>query len=680
MPFGPYFLKKSFIDDDCFILELADSDGIVRYRPRRFVSFSRHELMLAKAKRLEGKLVVTETSNPQKNPPEKWWVDVNEYRGGATPSIANASVETKFTQEQLQCIEKFQTSSQLKISAFAGAGKTTTLLGIANSAPNKKGLYLAFNKEIADEAMKKFPKNVDCRTTHSLAYQFAASRYSREKLSGGMNAVRCAELLNLQPINLGENRNYSARQVGQWVAETLQNFCQSDSQEFGPQHAACERLRYIKNDSDIEELKNFLIQSAQYIWHQAVDASTSVPLGHDGYLKLWSISQPKLEHDFIMLDEAQDTNAAVIYALSKQSGKTVYVGDKYQQIYGFRGAFNAMERIHVDAEASLTTSFRFGEPIAEVANAIIRKFGEKRQIVGNSAVTSNVNTSPAKAFIYRTNMGVLDGLANSINSKKRPYLAGGTNELLALIHDIELMQAGHPAISNADFFGFKHWLDLVGYSKSEEGGAFQTIVQVIEKYGTSQLRSMLQEVVTSAEQADLILTTAHKSKGKEWDHVEVCDDFVTKVRADNLRMEQYKFDHPMVEEVTLLYVALTRAKISLNIPDRILSILGLHKYINGLFPTETHPSTSAEVTPLSSEKSSETKKPLIPTLPKQFIPSAGSIKARDDYMAETTQSMHLADMANKQSAGDPKSRPRSNQTSSLVSENKLQELQNKFKK
>jgi hypothetical protein len=52
-----------------------------------------------------------------------------------------------------------------------------------------------------------------------------------------------------------------------------------------------------------------------------------------------------MEHDFIMLDEAQDTNAAVIYALSKQSGKTVYVGDKYQQIYGFRGAFNAMERI-----------------------------------------------------------------------------------------------------------------------------------------------------------------------------------------------------------------------------------------------------------------------------------------------------------------------------------------------
>jgi len=677
-------LKNSFIEDGCFILELEDSEGIVRYLPRRFVSFSRHELMLAKAKRLEGKLVVTETSNPHKNPPEKWWIDVNEYRGGAVPSIASSSVGTKFTNEQLQCIESFQTSSQLKISAFAGTGKTTTLLGIANSAPNKKGLYLAFNKEIAGEAMKKFPKNVDCRTTHSLAYQFAASLYSREKLSGGMNAVRCAELLNLKPINLGENRNYSARQVGQWVTDTLQNFCQSDSQDFGPQHAACERLRYLKKASDIDELKKFLIQSAKYIWLQALDASTSVPLGHDGYLKLWSMSQPKLDHDFIMLDEAQDTNAAVIYALSKQSGKTVYVGDKYQQIYGFRGAFNAMERIHVDAETSLTTSFRFGEPIAEVANAIIRKFGEKRQIVGNSTVNSNVNsnvnTSSAKAFIYRTNMGVLEGLATSLSFNKRPYLAGGTNELLALIHDIELMQAGYPAISNADFFGFKHWLDLIGYSLSEEGGAFQTIVQVIQKYGVSKLRSMLQEVVTSVEQADLILTTAHKSKGKEWDHVEVCDDFATKVRADNLRMEQYAFDHPMVEEITLLYVALTRSKISLNIPDRILSILGLHKYIKGSFPKETHPGASTEVTSLSSEKSPEVKNPSIPTLPKQFIPSLDSFKARDDFMAAKTQSMLLADMANKQSDGEPKSRLHSNQTNSPVSENKLQELQNKFKK
>ena len=36
-----------------------------------------------------------------------------------------------------------------------------------------------------------------------------------------------------------------------------------------------------------------------------------------------------------------------------------------------------------------------------------------------------------------------------------------------------------------------------------------------------------------------------------------------------------------VEEITLLYVAITRAKLSLNIPDRILEILNLKKYYLG---------------------------------------------------------------------------------------------------
>lgn len=680
MPFGPYVLKKSYIEGSSFVLELADGEGNVRYRPRRFVSFTRHEFMFAKAKRLEGKLVTTETSNPHKNPPEQWWIDVNEFHGSSVSNIGSTMSQPVFTIEQLQCIKSFQGASQLKISAFAGAGKTTTLLGIANSVPNQKGLYLAFNKEIADEAVKKFPKNVECRTTHSLAYQYASNHYSREKLSSGINAIRVSELLGLKPISLGENRNFSARQVGQWIVETIKNFCQSDSENFDPTHVACGRLRFIKDSSGIEAFTDFLLQSASFIWNQSIDAGTSVPLGHDGYLKLWSMSQPRLDYDFIMLDEAQDTNAAVIHALSKQRAKTVYVGDKYQQIYGFRGAFNAMEKIHVDAESSLTTSFRFGEPIAEIANAIIRKFDESRQIIGNAKVSSKINSIPAKAFIYRTNIGMLDGLVEAIRKKQRPFLAGGTSDLKALIHDIELMQGGHAAISNGDFFGFGHWLDLVGFSRSEEGSAFQTIVQVVERFGIENLKRMLEDVAPTEEQADVILTTAHKSKGKEWDHVEVCGDFATKVRTDNLQLSQYTFEHPLVEEITLLYVALTRAKYSLNIPDQILNILQLRKFIRGPFPDDAKSKNEITPVPLNETSSSSALKLSPPKLPDQFKPKVNSIKARDDFMADTTNSLHLANMNRKLNAASEPHKRLEDSPHSPASVNQLQALQDKFKK
>lgn len=588
MSFGPFTLKNSFLQDGNFILELADSEGIVRFKPKRFVSFNRHQIVYAKAKKLEGQLVTTETSNPSRNPPEEWWVDVNEY-SPTTNNVDQVVTQTEqYTEEQLGCIESFHADHHLKISAFAGTGKTTTLHGIAKSAPDKRGLYLAFNKEIADEAQKKFPKNVECRTTHSLAYEFCINQYLPEKLTGGANAIRVARNLKLEPVSFGDHKNFSARQVGQWVIDSLRSFYQSDSIALSRDHVVCGRLQHISSSAEIESFSDYLVQCADRLWQTARDPNSMFPLGHDGYLKLWSISNPIFEKDFIMLDEAQDTNAAVIHALSSQSVKTVYVGDKYQQIYGFRGAYNAMDKIQVKNESALTTSFRFGDAIAEVANAIIQRFGESRRIVGNPGIESTVNKSSAKTFINRTNMGVLDGLSFQLKQNKKPFLIGGTRDLEMLLYDIELMQSDQMAISNADFFGFRNWLDLVSFSKLEEGRSYRTVVKLVEFYGVQQLKQMLKGVTLNPEDADVILTTAHKSKGKEWDHVEVCEDFATESRLKNLQIGKYSFGNPLVEveEITLLYVALTRAQRSLNIPDRILEVFKLAKYYHNIPPTK----------------------------------------------------------------------------------------------
>ncbi|MGP4878937.1 hypothetical protein ACTXQV_44115, partial [Klebsiella pneumoniae] len=58
-----------------------------------------------------------------------------------------------------------------KVIAYAGTGKTTTLQMISDAMPERRGMYLAFNKAIAGEAQNKFHRNVDCRTFHSLAFR-----------------------------------------------------------------------------------------------------------------------------------------------------------------------------------------------------------------------------------------------------------------------------------------------------------------------------------------------------------------------------------------------------------------------------------------------------------------------------------------------------------------------------
>jgi hypothetical protein len=70
-----------------------------------------------------------------------------------------------------QAARDLDAGSSLKIQAFAGTGKTTTLAAIAESLARRKFLYLVFNRAAADEAERKMPSNVMVRTAHALAFR-----------------------------------------------------------------------------------------------------------------------------------------------------------------------------------------------------------------------------------------------------------------------------------------------------------------------------------------------------------------------------------------------------------------------------------------------------------------------------------------------------------------------------
>jgi len=51
------------------------------------------------------------------------------------------------TKEQIEIIKSVKYYDNIKILTFAGNGKTSTLMQIAKEYPDKKILYLAFNKK-----------------------------------------------------------------------------------------------------------------------------------------------------------------------------------------------------------------------------------------------------------------------------------------------------------------------------------------------------------------------------------------------------------------------------------------------------------------------------------------------------------------------------------------------------
>lgn len=70
----------------------------------------------------------------------------------------------------------------IKIVAFAGTGKTTTLIKMCQEHPNLKFLVVVYNASVARHAESVFPKNnVTCKTAHSLAFG-NVGKYYRHKL------------------------------------------------------------------------------------------------------------------------------------------------------------------------------------------------------------------------------------------------------------------------------------------------------------------------------------------------------------------------------------------------------------------------------------------------------------------------------------------------------------------
>ena len=82
----------------------------------------------------------------------------------------------RLTSEQIAIVNSQE--KEIKIIAGAGAAKTTTLVEFAKLRPNKRFLYIAFNKSVQQEGAKKFGSNVVVKTAHGLAYSnFVRKRY-----------------------------------------------------------------------------------------------------------------------------------------------------------------------------------------------------------------------------------------------------------------------------------------------------------------------------------------------------------------------------------------------------------------------------------------------------------------------------------------------------------------------
>lgn len=480
------------------------------------------------------------------------------------------------TAEQQTIIDEALLGEDMIIEAGAGAGKTSTLRLVSEALIPKKGIYFAYNKAIATDAQSSFPPNVKASTAHSLAYAAVITQDRRngsawrERLkSPRMPSRVLAQRLGTKPLKVSAEKTLSESQVARLAWEMVNRFCRSADEAVAPWH-----LPFVEGiDHEVlDELKDVVCTYADKIWADLSVPSGELKFDHDHYLKLWGLSHPRLSGQFIMLDEAQDANPVIAQIVEEQTQmQRILVGDACQAIYGWRGAVDAMAKF-TGKRLYLSQSFRFGQPIADEANKWLRFLESPLQLTGFDQLTSVLGSvpNPVKAdgdgvvqdvvpitILCRTNGGAMDEVISAAKNGLQAALVGGGDAIERLCWASKDLMNGKRT-EHPDLFMFESWAEVREYAEAEEGGDLKIFIKMVDRLGISAILTAVRALV-SEQEADVIVSTAHKAKGREWNNVRVSSDF---------REPKEVGEYPTREEAMLAYVTVTRAK-------RILDRTGL---------------------------------------------------------------------------------------------------------
>ncbi len=466
------------------------------------------------------------------------------------------------TDEQMSALDMAMAGNSFKIVAYAGAGKTSTLKLIGEHKQGR-GLYLAFNKAIANEAQSKFPPNIRCQTFHSLAFRHVPRGITAKVSLPKLTPARLAEEVNLAPIEVvrcidGIHKPVviSKAKLGNILSEALTTFCKTSATTPAPRHIS---VPAWLDETQAEEVRQALYPALCQRWQQAIDPRHHSGISHDIYLKYWTLSNPVIPADFVLFDEAQDADPLMMGVLMQQPTQTIYVGDAHQQIYEWRGAVNAMKRLPYP-QTLLTQSFRFGDEIAKVANVFLQALQEDIPLRGNPArhsiIAKSLTHGNKDAILCRTNASAMSQLLKGLKLGHKVALQADSQRILRFCQGASNLQNGKSAYGVAELAYFNHWGEVQEFSESADGSDIKTWVKLIEDYGTDTISHALTKL-TPEHEADYVVSTAHKSKGLEWGRVQIFDDFLYNINQLSVKISP--------EELRLLYVACTRGKSLLDI-------------------------------------------------------------------------------------------------------------------
>ncbi|MDD5373347.1 MAG: 3'-5' exonuclease [Sulfurimonas sp.] len=482
------------------------------------------------------------------------------------------------TKEQSDIVEFFglmlrsEEFNSLAIKAFAGCGKSFILKYLAFLHSDKKFLGLAFNTGIASENSKEFPKK-NCKwfTVHKFARTYLVKAGVSFDFKNQRAAYKSLELIDI--LGIKDRGDYL---LADSISEVFKVFCQSALKEISPE--SIKKAAKSQKNRAVSEMNDAYLEAgcvyANRLWSKF--ENNEIAPTFDFYLKYFEVKEFARsinEFDVVELDEAQDSNAVTMSIIHQIKAKYIFVGDEHQSIYAFRGTVNALK--FADKSFYISSTFRYIPKIAARASDILSTYkGEKVPITSLAAEKKRVDG--VTAYLSRNNSSMIslikDLVAQGVFFKTVKEPKELFKAALAML-EFRLERS----VSDKDFMYLKRFSDfeeVEEYVAETNDNELGTALKMQKQYGKGLyvLLKHAEKNYKSKEAAGVVLSTAHVSKGLEWDNVKLLSDFpdIIKLLKDAKiknsvelmkRVKEGDFKaNEIVQEINLFYVAVTRAR------------------------------------------------------------------------------------------------------------------------
>lgn len=500
----------------------------------------------------------------------------------------------KSEQQSLACTWMLNGNGNAIVEAKAGSGKTTLIRMLISELRAKYGdsisiLYLVFGKKNQVEADQKFGDLAEVKTFNAAgnqAWKFA-NKGKTITLDNWKKRNLVEEQLSIPAHLAGFVDSLVALAKGQGLG-LLKPLNEASMEEI-VDHFSLETeisADSLNAETTLYDAINDGIKLALKAYKLHCELATEI-IDFNDQLSMPLLGKCRLKkYDYVFVDEGQDANPikrALAKAFLAVGGRAVIVGDRRQAIMGFSGADNLSMDLYKTEfnakELALSTCFRCSKSVVRHA----QQWDSDIQFADNAPEGSVTEISQGdflsllntlipghSAILCRYNKYLVPILFKLISAGVTARIEGkdiGT-QLVKLVYRWKRVKTISALIDKLQSWKDEQVQKLISQGKEAKADSISDQVECLLVIADSlspsaslkDLQTKIQSIFVDSDgnsKPAVVLSSIHKAKGLEWDQV-------FWLGRKKLQPSKYaRQDWQVEQEINLMYVACTRAKLDL---------------------------------------------------------------------------------------------------------------------